>query len=74
MFFKRDKVLWVEFTAVKKRVGDLEIEIEKLKTHINSLRGLFNRKFAPGATTDTSKSEPSIDGLDQLRENVKPNP
>lgn len=46
------------------RVSDLHIEIEKLKTHINSLRGLINRKFAIETQTEEFKYN---DGLDNLR-------
>jgi len=62
-----EKISKKEFLDLQNRVGSLEVEIEKLRTHINSLRGLFNRKFAPGQEKETIKNTPSVDGLDELR-------
>ena len=48
---------------------DLQLEIEKLKTHINSLRGLINRRRMKELDDVEPKSEElkSPDGLDGLR-------
>jgi len=56
-----------DFILIQTRVSNLELEIEKVKTHINSLRGLINRKL--GQSEEMSKEEKIInaDGLDDLR-------
>ena len=56
-----------DFILIQTRIGNLELEIEKIKTHINSLRGLINRKL--GQSEEVSKEEKIInaDGLDDLR-------
>ena len=56
-----------DFIVIQTRVSNLELEIEKLKTQILSLRGLVNRKIGfdnPKPQTETNKSP---DGLDNLR-------
>lgn len=65
MFFsKKDP----EITELKQKIGNLEIEIEKLKTHINSLRGLINRRRDQVlGEAETIKKEAHVDGLDSLR-------
>lgn len=69
MFSKKNNLLQDgDFILIQTRVGNLELEIEKLKTHINSLRGLINRKKSEildqNSETETIKSK---DGLDSLR-------
>jgi len=60
------------FIELHTRVSNLELELEKLKTHINSLRGLINRRskeiFEDLDQDETSKSP---DGLDNLRSAAK---
>lgn len=76
MFNKTQKIKdSFEFLELQRRVGALEIELEKCKTHINSLRGLVNRRLQGMMDniepTETTKSP---DGLDMLRKaNVKRN-
>jgi len=67
MFGKKTLLQDGDFILIQTRVGNLELEIEKIKTHINSLRGLINRKL--GQSEEISKEEKSInpDGLDGLR-------
>jgi len=56
-----------DFILIQTRVGNLELEIEKLKTHINSLRGLINRKWSKEVAPDEKETIKSPDGLDNLR-------
>lgn len=71
MFGNRTKILQdyfdKEIRDMRARVGNLEIEIEKLKTHINSLRGLINRKVFKDTEPGKTEELKSIDGLDLLR-------
>ena len=68
MFKKFNIMNDLDFLAAQSRISNLELEIEKLKTHINSLRGLINRRskeiFEDKEPTETTISP---DGLDQLR-------
>jgi len=69
MFGKKTLLQDGDFILIQTRVSNLEIEIEKMKTHINSLRGLINRKRSlaldqEDPVTETIKSP---DGLDELR-------
>ena len=65
------KVSRDELTSMIQRVSNLELEMEKLRTHINSLRGLINRKQE--LILDRKDTEPeketskNKDGLDSLR-------
>jgi len=55
-----------DFILIQTRVGNLEMELEKLKSQIISLRGLVNRKL--GQELPAEKEEfKSPDGLDDLR-------
>jgi len=64
MFSKKNLLQDGDFILIQTRVSNLELEIEKIKTHINSLRGLVNRKLGQ----ETEKKElNSPDGLDELR-------
>lgn len=50
------------------QILDLQLEIEKLKTHINSLRGLINRsRMRELDKVEQTKELKSPDGLDELR-------
>ncbi|GAG65299.1 unnamed protein product [marine sediment metagenome] len=69
MFGKNQKVKdSFEFLELQRRVASLEIELQKCITHINSLRGLINRRskeiFEDQDQDETIKSP---DGLDYLR-------
>ena len=66
MFFKkRKKLLEENKDENRKRIDDLELEIEKIKSHIISLRGFVNRRMSgEDLPTETIKS---VDGLDVLR-------
>lgn len=64
--FKRLYPTLMDFDLLKNRVANLELEIEKLRTHINSLRGLINRK-AELKLSNESEIIKSSDGLDELR-------
>ena len=56
---------------LRKEILDLKLELEKLKTHINSLRGLINRKqeiLLDSKDSETEKETTiSEDGLDVFR-------
>ena len=68
MFEKKNNLLQDgDFILIQTRVGNLELEIEKLKTHINSLRGLINRKREWITSQDEKERIKSPDGLDSLR-------
>lgn len=56
-----------DFIVVQTRVSNLEIEMEKLKSQIISLRGLVNRKLGQGAPEIEKEEFKSPDGLDELR-------
>ena len=48
------------------RISDLELEIEKFKSQLISLRGLVNRKLGSELPEETQTSK-SVDGHDELR-------
>jgi len=64
--FRKNLLQDGNFIMIQTRVGNLELEIEKLKTHINSLRGLINRKQMAG-TIEPTETIKSVDGLDSMR-------
>lgn len=70
MFFKKkekvnNKFLEQEIDLLKNKLADFELEVEKIKSHIISLRGFVNRRLGAGdVPSETSKSK---DGLDSLR-------
>ncbi len=77
MFFKKEiKEEFVKTSEVNKKIEDLtiklndfEIEIEKIKSHIISLRGFVNRRMSgQDLPEETIKN---TDGLDGLRFNKK---
>ena len=53
--------------GMNKRISDLEIETERLKSHIISLRGYINRKLSEGDLETEKETSKSVDGLDSLR-------
>jgi len=57
-----------DFINLNSRVSNLELEIGKLETHINSLRGLINRR-SKEIFKDQDQDDTIInpDGLDNLR-------
>ena len=55
-----------DFIVIQTRVSNLELEIEKFKSQLISLRGLVNRKLGEDAGIEKETSK-SIDGLDALR-------
>ena len=67
MFGKRNLLQDGDFILIQTRVSNLELEIEKLKTHINSLRGLINRRREQILAPDEKERIKSPDGLDGLR-------
>jgi len=71
MFGKNKKFILLEdqsYIELRTRVSNLELEIEKLKTHINSLRGLINRRSKEVfENQDQDEQFKSPDGLDNLR-------
>jgi len=67
MFNKKNLLQDGNFILIQTRVGNLELEIEKLKTHINSLRGLINRKLGQNDEITEKERIISPDGLDNLR-------
>ena len=56
-----------DFILLQSRVSNLEMDIEKFKTHINSLRGMINRKMAVDVVAPEKEKFKSPDGLDDLR-------
>ena len=71
MFNKTDNVAREMAGKNSSSILDLQLEIEKLKTHINSLRGLINRRRMKELDDIEPESEQlkSPDGLDGLRGN-----
>lgn len=71
MFFKKKKKVEVvdEIDPNKKRFDELELEIEKIKSHIISLRGFVNRRMA--GEIPSEETFKNTDGLDGLRFNKK---
>jgi len=63
---KRNLLQDGDFILIQTRVANLELEIEKMKTHINSLRGLINRKLSQELPEEKNNLK-SPDGLDELR-------
>ena len=55
-----------DFILIQSRVSNLELEIEKLKSQILSLRGLVNKKLSYDNPEPTERTK-SPDGLDELR-------
>jgi len=55
-----------DFIRIQSRVSDLELEIQKVKAMIISLRGFINKKldYPDSEKKETNKSP---DGLDNLR-------
>lgn len=64
-------MLLVQFEELKKKFSDQDLEIEKIKTHIISLRGLVNRKLGDDVGISEKETSKSVDGLDGLREFAK---
>lgn len=67
MFGRKSLLQDGDFILIQTRVSNLELEIEKLKTHINSLRGLVNKKIFKDSTPRETEELKSPDGLDELR-------
>ena len=61
------KILAEDFLRMSKKISDQDLEIEKLKTHMFSLRGLINRKLGSDLGISEKETSKSIDGLDELR-------
>lgn len=51
-------------SGMNDRLNNFDLEIEKIKSHIISLRGFVNRRMAGEMPGETSKN---TDGLDDLR-------
>lgn len=67
MFGKQKNLLQDgDFILIQTRVSNLELELEKLKSQIISLRGLVNKKLGQGLP-DEKETIKSPDGLDGLR-------
>ena len=56
-----------DFILLQSKVKDLEMEIEKFRTQLISLRGLVNRKLSKEAGDPEPERVKSPDGLDELR-------
>ena len=57
----------IENQVLRKRISDLELEIEKFKSQLISLRGLVNRKLGDIEGVPEKERTKSVDGLDDLR-------
>ena len=62
------KILSQDFLDAAKKIQELELEIEKFRTQLISLRGLVNRKLSKEAGEIETEKIKSVDGLDSLRE------
>lgn len=64
MFWEKSRVaesLFVtEVANLKSKITNLELEIEKLKSHVMSLRGLVNRKMGGGFEEEKPQKESSV--------------
>ena len=68
MFGKQKNLLQDgDFILIQTRVSNLELELEKLKSQIISLRGLVNRKLGDFEKPEQTETIKSPDGLDMLR-------
>lgn len=56
-----------DFILIQTKVKDLEMELEKFRTQLISLRGLVNRKLSKDSEIPETETIKSIDGLDSLR-------
>ena len=54
-------------TDLKTKISNLELEIEKFRSQLISLRGLVNRKLGEDAGIEKKEKSLSPDGLDDLR-------
>ena len=54
-------------TEQQTRISNLELEIEKFRSQLISLRGLVNRKLGEDAGIEKKEKSLSPDGLDDLR-------
>lgn len=61
------KKLEAKIELLESRIRNLELEAERTKTHINSVRGLINRRLSKGAEDYETENIKSPDGLDGLR-------
>jgi len=68
MFFKKrdhsHEYLEKELSDQLAEINSLKLELEKIKTHMISLRGSVNRRFGKDMQDETIKNK---DGLDSLR-------
>ena len=55
MFWKESKVY--DDTEIKRKISDLELEIEKMKSNYLSLRGFINRKIGGKVEIEEEKPE-----------------
>lgn len=67
MFNKKSLLQDGDFILIQTRVSNLELELEKLRTHIQSVRGLVNRKLGADLPRPETEQLKSPDGLDELR-------
>ena len=67
MFGKKTLLQDGDFIKIVSRVSDLELEIEKFKSQLISLRGLVNRKLGDFEKSEPEETIKNPDGLDSLR-------
>ena len=68
MFGKQKNLLQDgDFILLQSRVSNLELEIEKFKSQLISLRGLVNRKLGDFEKSEPEETIKNPDGLDSLR-------
>jgi len=62
MFGKKKVVVEIDLTRITKLeqdLGILQLDVERLKTHLNSLRGLVNKKLSHGGLEEDEQIESS---------------
>lgn len=56
MFFNNKNIPYDD-TELKRKISNIELDIEKLKGHVNSVRGLVNRQRAKGLDDEEEEEQ-----------------